>query len=56
MLWFAQLYAEASFTWMLSAPTLNLAFAMLCVAMAYSPCPRRVAWLSALLYILLAFC
>lgn len=56
MMWQLQLFAETTLAWVQSAPNLNLAFAVLSICTAYSPCPRRVAWASAGLYVLLAFC
>ncbi|MEY1554378.1 hypothetical protein AB3Y40_01985 [Yoonia sp. R2331] len=43
-------------TVLLTPQTLNLAFAGLCLWAAFGLCPRRMAFLSALLYVALSFC
>ena len=50
MLWQLQLF----FAWLMTAQTLNLCFAGLCICMAFGMCPRWAAIISAGLYIALA--
>ena len=41
---------------LMTAKVLNLAFALVCLFAALGLCPKKVAILSALLYVALAFC